>query len=452
MRAPRALRFSIGPPDSAPGAPRLAVEHGGGWGACDNGVVPSALPDGDVAPADGALPDSALRTLGRKGFGFYVHVPFCTVRCGYCDFNTYTATELGPGVSRRTYADQAIAEIGLARRVLAAAGEVPLVDTVFFGGGTPTLLPPEDLTAILGAIRDEFGLAPNAEITTEANPDSVSLADLDRLRAGGFDRLSFGMQSAVPSVLATLDRTHDPRRVPAVVEWARAAGFDKVSLDLIYGTPGETMADWCASLDAALACEPDHLSAYSLIVEEGTALARRVRRGELPLPDEDDYAEKYEVADAALRAAGLEWYEVSNWATTPAQRCRHNLLYWQGGDWWGVGPGAHSHVGGVRWWNVKHPAAYADRIRAGVSPAHARETLSSEDRRVERVLLELRLADGLPLDALDGPGRAAVPEQIERGLVTLVGAPGSAAPARPRLVLTDAGRLLADGVVRDLLP
>ena len=402
--------------------------------------MPSALPDGDVAPADGALPETALSTLGQGGFGFYVHVPFCTVRCGYCDFNTYTATELGPGVSRQTYADQAIAEIRLSRRVL---GEARPVDTVFFGGGTPTLLPPRDLTAILGAIRDEFGLAPDAEVTTEANPDSVSLADLDELRAGGFTRLSFGMQSAVPSVLATLDRTHDPRRVPAVVEWARAAGFDQLSLDLIYGTPGETMADWRTSLEAALACEPDHLSAYSLIVEEGTALARRVRRGELPMPDEDDFADKYDVADAMLRAAGLEWYEVSNWATTEAQRCRHNLLYWQGGDWWGVGPGAHSHVGGVRWWNVKHPAAYADRIRGGVSPAHARETLSPEDRRVERVLLELRLADGLPLDVLDGDGRSAVPEQVDRGLVTVRG---------DRIVLTDRGRLLADGVVRDLLP
>ncbi|MEP9385113.1 radical SAM family heme chaperone HemW [Nocardioides sp. KR10-350] len=403
--------------------------------------MPSTLPPGDPAPPDGALPEPALSGFGEKGFGFYVHVPFCTVRCGYCDFNTYTATELGPGVSRQTYAEQAIEEVRIARKVL---GDVERsVDTVFFGGGTPTLLPPADLTAVVGAIEAEFGLTPGAEVTTEANPDSVTLRDLDELRAGGLTRLSFGMQSAVPAVLATLDRTHDPDRVPAVVEWARAAGFEQVSLDLIYGTPGETLADWRTSLDAALACAPDHLSAYSLIVEDGTALARRVRRGELPMPDEDDLADKYSAADEILRDAGLEWYEVSNWATDEAHRCRHNLLYWRGGDWWGVGPGAHSHVGGVRWWNVKHPAAYADRIHAGLSPAHAREVLTAEDRRVERVLLELRLADGLPLDALDDAGRAAVPEQVRRGLVT---------PAGDRLALTDSGRLLADAVVRDLLP
>jgi putative oxygen-independent coproporphyrinogen III oxidase len=407
--------------------------------------MPSALPTGDPAPADGSLPVAALSTLGERGFGFYVHVPFCTVRCGYCDFNTYTAIELGPGVSRQTYADQAIAEIRQARRVLGDTDRK--VDTIFFGGGTPTLLPPADLTRIVAAIGDEFGLGPDAEVTTEANPDSVTLQDLDQLRAGGFTRLSLGMQSSVPRVLAVLDRTHDPGRVPAVVEWARAAGFTTadsggVSLDLIYGTPGETMADWERSLDDALACEPDHVSAYSLIVEEGTALARRVRRGELPMPDEDDFADKYVVADERLRKQGLGWYEVSNWATAPAHQCRHNLLYWRGGDWWGVGPGAHSHVGGVRWWNVKHPAAYADRIHAGVSPAHGRETLTAEDRRVERMLLELRLHEGLPLDVLDEAGRAAVPGQVDRGLVTVVG---------DRLVLTDEGRLLADGVVRELL-
>jgi len=407
--------------------------------------MPSALPVGDPAPADGRLPESALSTLGDKGLGFYVHVPFCRVRCGYCDFNTYTATELGPGVSRQTYADQAIAEIRQARTVLGDSAKQ--VDTVFFGGGTPTLLPAADLTRILAAIRDEFGLAADVEVTTEANPDSVDLRYLDELRAGGFTRLSLGMQSSVPHVLAVLDRTHDPKRVPAVVEWARAAGFTSrdsggVSLDLIYGTPGESMADWERSLADALACEPDHVSAYSLIVEDGTALARRVRRGELPMPDEDDFADKYVVADERLRKDGLEWYEVSNWATAPEHQCRHNLLYWRGGDWWGVGPGAHSHAGGVRWWNVKHPAAYADRINADVSPAHGRETLSHEDRRVERVMLELRIREGLPLDALDEEGRSAVPEQVERGLITV---------QDERLVLTDAGRLLADGVVRELL-
>ena len=383
--------------------------------------------------------------MAAPPLGFYVHVPFCAVRCGYCDFNTYTAEELGdePGASRATYAEAAIAEVRRARREM--ADDQRKVDTIFFGGGTPTLLPTADLAAVVSAIAAEFGLADDVEITTEANPDSVASWDLQELRKAGFTRVSFGMQSAVDRVLATLDRTHDPLRVPAVVQWAREAGFDQISLDLIYGTPGETPEDWRTSLEAALACDPDHVSAYSLIVEEGTALARRVRRGELPMPDEDDLAEKYLVADELLTAAGLDWYEVSNWVRTPEQRCRHNLLYWTGGDWWGVGPGAHSHVGGVRWWNVKHPTPYATRIGAGESPAHGREVLDTETRRVERVLLESRLRQGLPLDALDDAGRAAVPEQVERGLVD------PSASTEGRVVLTVKGRLLADAVVRDLL-
>jgi len=409
-------------------------------------VPPSALPDGEPVPDDGSLPPEALAQWGERPFGLYVHVPFCTVRCGYCDFNTYTLEELGgagaaPGASRATYAEAAIAEVRRARAVLGER-DVP-VSTVFFGGGTPTLLPAGDLAAVVAAIDAEFGLAPGAEVTTESNPDSVTAADLAELREGGITRISFGMQSAVGHVLHTLERTHDPRRVPAVVEWARAAGFEQVSLDLIYGTPGESLEDWGTSLDAALACEPDHLSAYALIVEAGTALARQVRRGDVAMPDDDDLADKYLLADERLAAAGLGWYEVSNWARDEASRCRHNMLYWTGADWWGVGPGAHSHVGGVRWWNVKHPAAYADRLAAGRSPAHAREVLDPETRRVEQVLLEVRLRDGLALDALDGAGRSAVPDLAQRGLVE----------ADPhRLVLTRAGRLLADAVVRDLLP
>jgi putative oxygen-independent coproporphyrinogen III oxidase len=408
-----------------------------------DGPVPSTLPPGDPAPADGSLSEAALAQLGSRPLGIYVHVPFCSVRCGYCDFNTYTAEELGdrPGASRTTYADAAIAEIRLARRVLGDA-DLP-VSTVFFGGGTPTLLPPGDLASVLSAVAAEFGLASNVEVTTEANPDSVAAWDLEALRAAGFTRVSFGMQSAVDSVLATLDRTHDPLRVPAVVEWAREAGFDQVSLDLIYGTPGESVADWEASLQAALACAPDHVSAYSLIVEPGTALARRIGRGELPMPDDDDLADKYVVADERLSGAGLRWYEVSNWARDRDSRCRHNELYWTGGHWWGVGPGAHSHIGGVRWWNVKHPSAYAGRLAEGVSPAAAREVLDAETRRVERVLLEIRLRDGLPVSVLDATGRRAVAELSERELVEL---------AAERLVLTTRGRLLADAVVRDLLP
>jgi oxygen-independent coproporphyrinogen-3 oxidase len=369
-------------------------------------------------------------------------VPFCVVRCGYCDFNTYTAEELGdePGASRASYAEAAITEVRRARRQL--ADDPRKVETIFFGGGTPTLLPTADLAAIVSAIAAEFGLADGVEITTEANPDSVASWDLEELRKAGFTRISFGMQSAVDRVLATLDRTHDPLRVPAVVRWAREAGFDQVSLDLIYGTPGETQDDWRTSLEAALACEPDHVSAYSLIVEEGTALARRVRRGELPMPDEDDLAEKYLIADELLTGAGLDWYEVSNWARTPEHRCRHNVLYWTGGDWWGIGPGAHSHLAGERWWNLKHPGAFARRLAAGESPEADREVLTAEQRRTERVLLELRLSGGLPVPVLDEHGRGQIARLVDEGLLTR---------QTERLVLTQRGRLLADGVVRDLL-
>jgi oxygen-independent coproporphyrinogen-3 oxidase len=374
----------------------------------------------------------------RTRLGFYVHVPFCRVRCGYCDFNTYTATELGGGASQAAFADQAIAEIRQAARVLGPRR----VDTVFFGGGTPTLLPSADLVRILAAIDDELGLVDGAEVTTEANPDSVIPESLHELRDGGFNRISFGMQSSVPHVLATLDRTHDPARVSQAVTWAREAEFGQVSLDLIYGTPGESVADWRSSLEAALACGPDHVSAYSLIVEEGTALARRVRSGELPMPDEDDLADKYLLADELLEAAGLHWYEVSNWAREEASRCEHNRLYWTSADWWGVGPGAHSHVAGRRWWNVKHPRAYAERILAGASPELDGEALDEETRRVERILLELRLAEGLPVDVLGEAARGRVPGLAARGLVD---------PTDDRVVLTRQGRLLADAVVRELV-
>jgi oxygen-independent coproporphyrinogen-3 oxidase len=387
------------------------------------------------------LPESALDRAGRRGLGIYVHVPFCHVRCGYCDFNTYVPGQLsGPGTSPMSYVDVAIAEIRLARRVLDGVDRP--VDTVFFGGGTPTLLPASDLLRILDAIRDEFGLAPAAEITTESNPDSVTADGLSELHAGGFERVSFGMQSAVPHVLEVLDRTHDPERVPAAVEWARAAGFDQVSLDLIYGTPGESVADWEASLDTAVACRPDHVSAYALIVEEGTALARKVRRGEIDAPDDDDLADKYLLADERLESAGYSWYELSNWARDDAARCRHNLLYWRGGDWWGIGPGAHSHVGGVRWWNLRHPAAWASRIAQGDSPAEGRETLTPAVQRAERILLETRLSDGLPVDVLDDPGRAWLADLRADGLI---------APPTDRVLLTRRGRLLADAVVRDLV-
>lgn len=375
------------------------------------------------------MPQPALDLLGRKPFGVYVHVPFCRTRCGYCDFNTYTDLD---GL-QSSYADTVVQELRLARRVL---GSAPPVETVFIGGGTPTLLPSADLAKILRAIDDELGLAAGAEITTEANPDSVDARGLAELRAAGFTRMSFGMQSAVPHVLAALDRTHTPGRPQQAVQEARAAGFEQVSLDLIYGAPGESDADWQLSLDTALAAEPTHVSAYALIVEEGTKLGAQVKRGEVPMPDDDVLADRYLMAEQSLQ--GLGWYEVSNWG----EPCRHNLGYWLGGDWWGAGPGAHSHVGGVRWWNAKHPTAYAQRLTTGVSPALAREVLTEQDQRLERILLEIRLAGGLPLDVLHPAGRRAAERFVHDGLLLVEG---------ERVVLTLRGRLLADAVVRDLV-
>ncbi|OUE18719.1 Oxygen-independent coproporphyrinogen-III oxidase 1 [Clavibacter michiganensis] len=405
--------------------------------------MPSALPLADPAPADGLLPASASVGAEARAFGVYLHVPFCRVRCGYCDFNTYTAPELR-GVKQSDYASQAVQEVRFAGSALHESGVPPRpASTVFLGGGTPTLLPVEDLVRMLDAVRDTWGIAEGAEVTTEANPDSVDDAYLAALAAGGFTRVSFGMQSAVPSVLATLERTHDPARIAPVVRGARAAGLE-VSLDLIYGTPGETLDDWRASLEQAIAQEPDHLSAYALIVEPGTKLARQIRRGEVPEPDEDLQADMYELADRLLGEAGYEWYEVSNWARG-GRRSRHNLAYWQGHDWWGVGPGAHSHVGGVRWWNVKHPAAYADRVLAGASPGAGRESLDDATREVERVLLGARIRDGLAIPTLTAEGRRQVAGLIASGLVD------PRAALSGTLVLTLQGRLLADAVVRRLL-
>jgi putative oxygen-independent coproporphyrinogen III oxidase len=406
--------------------------------------MPSALPLADPAPLDGLLPGSVAEGASDRNFGVYLHVPFCRVRCGYCDFNTYTAEELR-GTKRSDYAGQAALEVAFGANVLTAAG-VPVrpVSTVFFGGGTPTLLPASDLAHMLDAVRAAWPLSADVEVTTEANPDSVDLSYLLALKAAGFTRVSFGMQSAVPSVLATLERTHDPARIPLVVAWARQAGLD-VSLDLIYGTPGETIDDWRASLEQAIAQSPDHLSAYSLIVEDGTKLARQIRRGEVAQPDEDLQADMYELADSLLAAAGYEWYEVSNWSRGAGHASRHNLSYWQGHDWWGIGPGAHSHVGGVRWWNVKHPAAYADRVLARHSPAAGRETLDAETQRVERVLLLTRIRDGLRINELESSGRLAVAGLIADELVN------AAAALRGSIELTLRGRLLADAVVRRLL-
>lgn len=408
------------------------------------------LPIGDPAPADGSLPAQAAVDASQRSLHAYVHVPFCRVRCGYCDFNTYTATELD-GAPQSDYAETLIHEIEFSAAV-AESASLPKreLKSVFFGGGTPTQLQVADLVKMLAALGSAFGIESGAEVTTEANPDNVDFDYLSALKLGGFNRVSFGMQSAVPSVLKTLERTHNPENLPVVVEAAKQAGL-KTSVDLIYGAPGETLAEWRTSLEAAIALEPDHISAYSLIVEDGTKLARQIKSGELPEPDEDLQADKYELADELLAAAGFDWYEVSNWAKradSSDNRSAHNISYWQSQDWWGYGPGAHSHIGGVRWWNVKHPSAYAGRLAQSVSPAAGRETLDDRTRLEERILLEIRVATGLSIDLakqVNSEASKLVAGFIADGLVD----PGFA--LKGRLVLTLKGRLLADSLVRQLI-
>ncbi|MDG4764837.1 radical SAM family heme chaperone HemW [Solwaraspora sp. WMMD406] len=407
--------------------------------------MPGPLPDGVPVPADGSLPEPARADVGRRGFGVYLHVPFCAARCGYCDFNTYTPAELGGTAPTGQYVEAVLAELDLAAKVL-ADGSPRRVDTVFVGGGTPSLLPADDLARLIAAVDATWGLADDAEITTEANPESVDPRSLRALRQAGFTRISLGMQSVAPAVLDVLERRHAPGRALAAAREARDAGFAHVNLDLIYGTPGETADDFAASLAAVIGSGVDHVSAYALIVEEGTRLAARVRRGDVARPDDDLAADRYLAAEAALDAAGFTWYEVSNWARSPAGRCRHNLLYWTGGDWWGLGPGAHSHVGGVRWWNVKHPTTYAARLADGRSPGQGRELLSRADQRVEEVMLAIRLATGVPLDRLEPAGRDAAARAVGTGLLD------GSAHRSGRAVLTLRGRLLADAVLRDLLP
>jgi len=403
-------------------------------------VVPSSLPIGESAPDDGRLPESALAQVASQPFGAYVHVPFCVTRCGYCDFNTYTADELR-GTSTSDYVVAALAEIGLAREVLPDA---PPLNTVFFGGGTPTLLPAAEQLRLLTKLVSSFGIASDAEVTTEANPESVDANSLLALRQGGVNRLSMGMQSAVPHVLKTLDRAHTPGRVTEAVAAARKAGFDNVSLDLIYGAPGETVDDWRRSLEAAIELQPEHISAYALIVEDGTRLARQIRSGELIGPDDDLQAAKYELADELLTGAGFEWYEVSNWSRGDGNRSRHNLGYWEGSNWWGIGPGAHSHVGGVRWWNVKHPRAYGERLASGLSPAAGRELLDEPMQALEQVMLQLRVREGLSRGQLSAVADQAGEVFVADGLLE----PGQWIAGRA--VLTGRGRLLADLVVREL--
>ena len=381
-------------------------------------------------------------------FGIYLHVPFCSTRCGYCDFNTYTAGELGSATSPVDWERAAHIEIEEAARALAGGGTPPRVDTVFVGGGTPSLVGADVLVGMLDRIEATFGLSPGAEVTTESNPDSTSPDFFARLREGGYTRISLGMQSAASHVLRILDRTHTPGRPQEAAAEARRAGFEHVNLDVIYGTPGETDDDLARTLDAVVEAGVDHVSAYSLIVEDGTALARRIRRGELPGTDDDVLADRYEQLSARLEREGFHWYEVSNFATDDSGYCRHNLGYWRGGDWWGVGPGAHSHVAGARWWNVKHPARYAAACDAGQLPVDGGELLTAEDRHLELIMTGLRLAEGLPDTAFTPDERGRADEQVAAGLLRRR---PEDAPGGPGYALTEKGRLLADGVVRDVL-
>ncbi|STC40710.1 radical SAM family heme chaperone HemW [Corynebacterium amycolatum] len=376
-------------------------------------------------------------------FGVYLHVPFCATRCGYCDFNTYTPGQLGSGATQGDYLDAIVAELEMAvvKHPELARG----ADTVFVGGGTPSMLGASGLRRLLDGVRNSFGLADDAEVTTESNPESTSPEFFEGLAEAGFTRVSLGMQSAVPHVLATLDRTHTPGRPAAAVAEARAAGFEHINLDVIYGTPGESMADLDTTLEAVLATEVDHVSAYSLIVEPGTAMARKVRRGELPMPDDDDLADRYERIDAALSQVGFSWYEVSNWAK-PGGQCRHNMLYWRDGNWWGAGPGAHSHLDGTRFYNVKHPARYAATISGGELPVKDSEGLTAEDRHTEKIMLGLRLAEGIDANLLGEDELDKARRQAEAGMVEFVSVDGG-----QRIQLTNRGRLLADAIIVDIL-
>lgn len=377
-----------------------------------------------------------LAPMPGQPFGVYLHVPFCLTRCGYCDFNTYTPAQLG-GVSPDRWLLALRAELELA----AAKLDAPTVHTVYVGGGTPSLLGGERLATLLDMVRDHFVLAPDAEVSTEANPESTWPEFFATIRAAGYTRVSLGMQSVAPRVLATLDRVHSPGRAAAAATEAIAESFTHVNLDLIYGTPGESDDDLVRSVDAAVQAGVDHVSAYALVVEHGTALARRVRRGELAAPDDDVLAHRYELVDARLSAAGFAWYEVSNWCR-PGGECRHNLGYWDGGQWWGAGPGAHGYIGVTRWWNVKHPNTYAEILAGATLPVAGFEQLGADALHTEDVLLKVRLRQGLPLARLGAAERERAEAVLADGLLDYHG---------DRLVLTGRGRLLADAVVRTLL-
>lgn len=404
-----------------------------------------ALPIGDKVPDHGLFSPEEVSGSSGRSFHAYVHIPFCTTRCGYCDFNTYTASELGT-LKQSDYSKSVISEIAFSAEVLERSGVEPRkFETVFFGGGTPSLMASADLIGILESLKNQYGFASEAEVTMEANPDSLDGSSLAQLREAGFNRISIGMQSGDPEVLRTLERSHNPANVSKALASAKNEGFD-TSLDLIYGAPGESLESWKTSVAKAIELSPGHISAYGLIVEPGTKLARQIAKGELGEVNDDLQADKYELADQMLAAAGYKWYEISNFAQ-PGKRSKHNLAYWLGQDWWGYGPGAHSHVGSVRFWNQKHPLTYSQRLADFKSPAIGKELISAELDGLERVLLEIRLSDGMPIQRIKNffPQSAkSIPGLIAQELID-----GPRAIAG-EAVLTLKGRLLADGVVRTL--
>ena len=368
---------------------------------------------------------------------FYVHIPYCIKRCGYCDFNTYTPSELQDGATleivSNDYIDAVLRELESAPK-----DQVP---TIFFGGGTPSLLPAHDLGRVITAIKERNGLTPDCEITLEANPDSVTEEKLQGYLAAGFNRISFGMQSAQPHVLAVLDRTHNPANVKRAVDMARAAGFESISVDLIYGTPGESLEDWRSTVTEALSLDIDHISAYALIVETGTKLAAQIKRGELTMPNDDLMADMYLLVDQMCNDAGLNWYELSNWAK-PGQECLHNIAYWKSANWWGLGPGAHSHFDAKRFWNVKHPTAYKQKLFNGESPIADSEDLTAEQLRDESIMLAIRMRTGLSLSLLTDSAKENLAAYKSSGHLELIDG---------AFQLTAQGRLIADRLVREAL-
>ena len=376
---------------------------------------------------------------------FYIHIPYCVKRCGYCDFNTYTPSELkiteGLAQISNSYIDLLLMEIKAAKVQVGQSANVP---SIFFGGGTPSLMQPDDIGRVISTVKSEFTLLPDAEITMECNPDTVTKESLAAFRAIGVNRVSFGMQSAVKHVLATLDRTHNPENLLQVTTWAKEVGFSEISVDLIYGTPGESLSDWQTSINAALTLPITHISAYALIVEEGTKLAAQIKRGEVAQVDDDLTAEKYLVADKAFTAAGFEWYELSNWAKS-GSLSKHNLAYWLGDNWWGAGPGAHSHLNGKRFWNVKHPNLYKERVLANQSPVADSEVLEELQIESERLMLSLRLPSGVDKKSLNELQLAELSSYVESGHLD------QANWNQGRATLTLDGRLIADRILRQIL-